>query len=392
MSEAFLGVPRVLNAGGAQSRLGGSILSERVRAAMTDAGTAYVDIEALHDAAGRRLAALTNNEAAWVSAGSAAGIMVAVAACIAGDDPERAAALPRAPQRRPVAVWRGHLEGELAGADAIHANGYLNSIAAGGGHVRVIDELDDVQPTDAAALWFPGMYPHPDEDGLLDRLIAAAHRHGVPVIVDAADQVPPRSRLWSYTTGQGADLAIFSGGKGVGGPTSSGLVVGSAELVAACRANSGTEHGVGRTAKVGREEILGLLAAVDELMSGDEDAEYAARLGTVRAWAATLAPSGLILSEDPRGHCGQAIPRLLVRLPSGLRECRDAIVAALWERSPRVAVLPAPDATLAVSPQLLSAEETDPVIHAIADEWLKHRSACASCARARSADASREVD
>ena len=283
-------------------------------------------------------------------------------------------------------MWRGHLVGELAGADAIHANGYLNSVTAGGGQVRVIDELDDVRPTDAAALWFPGMYPHPDEDGLLDRLIASAHRHGVAVIVDAADQVPPRSRLWSYTTGQGADLAIFSGGKGIGGPTSSGLVVGSGELVAACRANSGTEHGAGRTAKVGREEILGLLAAVDELMAGDEEAEYAERLRTVRAWAAHLASSELVLSEDPRGHCGQAIPRLLVRIPSGRRECRDAIVAALWARSPRVAVLLAPEATLAVSPQLLSAEQTEPVIQAIEDEWRKHRSACAACNGTRAAD------
>ena len=379
MTNPFLGLPRVLNAGGAQSRLGGSTLSPGVRAAMSEASTAYVDIEALHDAVGRRLAELTSNEAAWVSAGSAAAIMVAVAACIAGDDPPRAAALPRAGERRPVAVWRGHLEGELAGADSVHANGYLNSIAAGGGVVRVMDEADGVEATDAAVLWFPGMYPHPDEDALLRSVVAAARPHGVPVIVDGADQVPPRARLWNYTGELGADLAIFSGGKGIGGPTSSGLVVGSAALVRACRANSGTEHGVGRTAKVGREELLGLLAAVEELMARDEDAEYEARLEVVRGWARSLLESGLQLSEDPTGHCGQRVPRLIARIPSGGRECRDAIIAGLWERTPRVAVLPAPDASLALSPQLLHGHETELVVNALAEEWTRHRTSCADC-------------
>ncbi len=346
---------------------------------MSAASTSYVDIEALHDAVGRRLAALTSNEAAWVSAGSAAGIMVAVAACIAGDDPARAAALPRATERRPVAVWRGHLEGELAGADAEHPNGYLNSIAAGGGAVRVIDDVRDLEATDAAAVWFPGMYPHVDEDGLLRSLIGAARTVGVRVIVDAADQVPPRSRLWSYTTELGADLAIFSGGKGIGGPTSSGLVVGSPSLVAACRTNSGTEHGVGRTAKVGREELMGLLTAVEELSGRDEDAEYQARLDVVRGWAHTLIGLGLLLSEDPRGHCGQRVPRLIARLPTGGRECRDGIITALWERSPRVAVLPAPDASIALSPQLVESPDAPGVVDALAEEWARHRESCAEC-------------
>lgn len=377
---SYLGLPRVVNAGGAQSRLGGSTLSPRVREAMSEASKHYVEIEALHDEVGRRLARLTDNDAAWVSGGSAAGIMVAVAAAIAGADPEAAAALPRRSERTPVAVWTGHLEGWLNGADAFDHNGYLNSIAAGGGVVRPVESPADLEPADAALVWFPAMYPHPDEPGKLDRFVSVARELDIPVIVDAADQIPPRSRLTDYTRGQGASLAIFSGGKGIGGPTSSGLVVGDAALVAACRANSGTEHGAGRTAKVGREELLGLLAAVEELMERDEEGEYAERLAITRQWEDELSAAGYTVEIDPLGHCGQLVPRALVRVPSGRRECRDEVVARLWGGEPRVAVLVATDARIAVSPQLLAPGEPELVARAVLDALASHASTCPRCA------------
>ncbi|WP_305001570.1 hypothetical protein [Antiquaquibacter soli] len=376
---SLLGLPRVINAGAAQSRLGGSTLSRRVLEAMARASTEYVDIEALHDEVGRRLAEATGNESAWVSAGSAAGVMVAVAATIAGPDPERAAALPRSSERPDVAVWSGHLGGQLAGADAWHPNDYLNSIAAGGGAVRVVEHPRELDRADAAFVWFPGMFPHEDEDGMLRLFADAARQLGIPVVVDAADQVPPRSRLTDYTRVLGASLAVFSGGKGIGGPTSSGLVVGTAELVAACRTNSGTEHGVGRTAKIGREELLGLLAAVEEFLERDEDDEYAERLAVVNEWSTAFVAHRLAVYADPSGHCGQLVPRLLVRVPSGLRDCRDDVIGRLWDRSPRVAVLPAPGARIALSPQLLAPDEPPEVARAVLESIAAHRSGCSDC-------------
>lgn len=373
-----LGVRAVINAGGAQSRLGGSTLGPDVRAAMDRAGTVYVEVELLHDEVGRRLAALTRNEAAAVSAGSAAGVMVAVAAAIAGSDPDAAALLPRREGVPPaIAVWDKHLRGPLAGADSIHDNHYVNSIHQGGGRVRIMDEPHGVLDGDAAVLWFPGMFGIRDEDDLLARLTAHAARLGVPVIVDAADQIPPFSRTWRYTRELGATVAIFSGGKGLGGPTSTGLVVGAADAIAAFRANSGTEHSAGRVSKVGREELVGLLEAVQIAAGIDEDARYAGWETVVERWRSALTAGGFTgLGTVPDGHCGQRVPRLTVALPTP--ECRDAVIAALWERDPRVAVLPETGARIAVSPQLVRDDEVDAVGRALAEELSAHK--CSSCA------------
>ena len=121
-------------------------------------------------------------------------------------------------------------------------------------------------------LWFAGTI---FADGALPLAgrIRIARAHGVPVIVDAADQVPPVANLWKFTREMGADLAIFSGGKGLRGPQASGIIVGRADLIRACRANSGPYHSIGRPAKVGKEEMVGVLAAVELAVTKDEAAE-----------------------------------------------------------------------------------------------------------------------
>lgn len=375
-----LGLRTVVNAGGAQSRLGGSTLSLQVREAMSQASTAYVDIEALHDIVGDRIAAETRNQGAAVSAGSASGIMIAIAAVIAGTDAIAAAALPGAQGPKPsVAVWRAHTTGVLAGADSVHANGYLNSVSAGGGRVRLIDEPTAVKASDAALLWFPGMYGIPHEDELLREASARARALGVPVIVDAADQVPPFSRTWEYTTELGADLALFSGGKGLHGPTSSGLILGRSDLIAACRTNSGTEHGAGRTAKIGREELIGLMVAVEHAAHLDEAAEYAAHEEIVRTWGDHLASLPVDLEPVPTGHCGQHVPRLVVRLRSGSRPCRDALIAQLWDADPRLATLPEISAGIALSPQLLVDDEPLYVAETVSAALAAHLADCDLC-------------
>lgn len=375
------GIPTVINAGGAQSRLGGSVLGPEVRTAMDRASTVYVEVERLHDRVGEQLAQLTRNEAAAVSAGSAASVMVAVAASIVGADPERAARHPQRMDAPPaVAVWGKHVRGPLAGADAIHENGYINSIYLGGGRVRVMDDVRAVRDDDAAVVWFPGMYGIAQEDDLLAALAEQAAQRGVPLIVDAADQIPPFANTWRYTREFGATLAVFSGGKGLGGPASTSLVVGSAAAIGAFRANSGTEHSAGRVAKVGREELVGLLEAVRLAADLDEDERYRTWQAVVERWRAHLENLGIPrVSTLPDGHCGQRVPRLTAELAT--RSCRDAVIDALWQRDPRIAILPETDARIAVSPQLVRADEVDAVGSAVAEEVVVHR--CASCSHRR---------
>jgi len=115
-------------------------------------------------------------------------------------------------------------------------------------------------------VYFLGRQP----DDELGEVIDIAHGAGVPVVVDAADQLPPRSNLTDLTA-RGADLVVFSGGKGLSGPQSSGLILGRRDLVEACRLNSSPHSALGRGMKVGKEEIAGLLTAVELFMARDED-------------------------------------------------------------------------------------------------------------------------
>ena len=189
--------------------------------------------------------------------------------------------------------------------------------------------------------------------------------------MDAADQVPPVANLWRYTREAGADLAIFSGGKGLTGPQASGLIVGRADLVRACRVNSGPGHSVGRPAKVGKEELVGLLAAVEMALAGDEAATLRGYDAMVAGWLAGLAEltalPGVRLEQDPESHIGQPIPRVIVRLPGA--EARDAAVAALWagdDEGCRIAVLPDGADGLALNPQGVGTGEDQIVLAATA--------------------------
>ena len=111
----------------------------------------------------------------------------------------------------------------------------------------------------------------PPQDLPIETVIEIAHKHGLPVIVDAAAELPPFSNLRRYAD-MGADLTIFSGGKGLRGPQSSGLILGRKDLIAACAMHSNPNHGVGRPAKVGKEEIIGLVTAL-ELFASEEFAQ-----------------------------------------------------------------------------------------------------------------------
>ena len=372
-----LGVRRVINGAAAQSRLGGSTMSRTVAAAMSQASRSFVDVSELHDRVGERIAQLTYNEAACVSCGAAAGVMVAVAACLAGRDPAAAAALPgsQQSQRPAVAVWRPHAGGTLAGADQDLANGYLAGVEMAGARVQLVDDPSELSSDQVCLLWFVGPYPQPNDEKTLDRFLDRAHEVNIPVIVDAADQFPPASNLWHYTRDRGADLALFSGGKGLRGPSASGLILGRASVVAACRTNSGPEHSIGRPAKVGKEELVGLLIAVEEAIDSDATRQSTGWSTIVDGWLSAfqgLIPLGVRVRRVETSHSGQPIPRVILTLPAGEPFLRDAIIDALWERSPRIAVLPEPGDGIALNPQMLDADEADQLAHAIVEEITVH--------------------
>lgn len=352
MRYADLGVEPVINAAMTSTALGGSLMPPPVVEAMAAAAGSFVEMAQLQRAAGERIAGQTRNEAAFVTAGAAAGIVLAVTACLAGADP---AAFP--PGSGEVLVFRGQRTGyqyaaRQTGARLVEIAGTAEAFVAG------------VNDRTACVLWFAG--PNHAADALpIAELIPLARRLGVPVLVDAAAQVPPAASLWHYTAELGADAVIVSGGKGLRGPQASGLVLGRSWLVEGCRRYACPNPSIGRPMKVGKEEILGLLAAVEWTLAQDEPALLASYESSVRLWLDGLAGlRGVHVSRGFPSEAGQPHSRALIRLAPESGWTSDGLVAALRQGRPRIAVgrLDADPEVLALNPQTLQPGEDGVVL------------------------------
>ncbi|MDP8923827.1 MAG: aminotransferase class V-fold PLP-dependent enzyme [Chloroflexota bacterium] len=358
-----LGVRRVVNAAATLTRLGGSRMPRPVVEAMAAGAEAFVDLDELQRRAGERIASLTGNEACYVSSGAAAGIAVAVAACITGTDPARIARLPafEGPPAE-VIVHRSHRNGYDHAARQTGAR----LVEIGMAHGTQRWELEAaIGPRTACVLYFAGAHYAPGALPLPE-VIAVAHERGVPVLVDAAAQIPPIANLRRFTCELGADVAIFSGGKGLRGPQSSGLVLGRRDLVEACRANGTPNHSLGRPMKVGKEELLGIVAAVEWSLAQDEAALLAGYEATVEGWLAGLQGlAGVTVERGYPSEAGQPHSRAIVRLAPPCPISRDELVAALWDQIPRVAVGRIGGDAIALNPQTLEPGEDQLVLDAL---------------------------
>jgi L-seryl-tRNA(Ser) seleniumtransferase len=356
-----LGVRRIVNAEAELTRLGGSLMPPPVLQAMKEAADSFCDLHELQRACGERLASLTRNEGAYICNGAASGLFLATLGCITRGDLHRIARLPALTGMRDEVV--------LFGAQR---NPYDLAVRQTG--VRVVQVGNPSQTFDweleaalsertAAVLFFANGVGRRGELPL-EQTIAIAHAAGVPVIVDGAAQVPPAENLWRYTRDAGADLAVFSGGKGLRGPQSSGLIVGGRELIEACRALGAPHQRIGRPMKVGKEEMCGLLAAVEWFLSLDHDARLAEYERVVaRVVESVQSLPGVTASRTFPGVAGQPLPRALVRIdPAHARTTRDDALQALWEGDPRIALTAAGDDGFYVNPHYLSAEDASLVV------------------------------
>jgi L-seryl-tRNA(Ser) seleniumtransferase len=317
--------------------------------AMHVASAHFVDLHELQRAVGARIAGLTNNEAAYVTSGAAAGLYLATLACALTTDPADGVSLLNAP-RNEIIVHRSHF------------CAYAPSIELAGATLVWIDDergTTDEQLRHAIGARTAGIFyfagAHFGTSALpLERVIAIAHEAGLPVIVDAAAQLPPADNLWRFTRDLGADLAVFSGGKGLRGPQSSGIILGRAELIEVCRAHGAPHPQRGRAMKVGKEEMLGLLAAVERYISLDHAAlarRYEAMVRVVVDAVSEL--PGIVATRDWPSEAGQPIPRARVALGSGA----IAVASELWEGNPRISVATADDEALLVNPETLEPGE-----------------------------------
>jgi L-seryl-tRNA(Ser) seleniumtransferase len=288
-----LGVTPIINATGTFTRLGGTLMPPEVVQCMEEASRQFVCMEELQHAAGRAIAEMTGAEAAYVTSGAQAAVVLSIAACITGLDADKMDRLPDTTgMKRDVLMAR------------LHRNHYDHAVESAGGRIvevgtedacGVEDLAKAIDERTAAILHLPWR-----EDVLaLGDVVSRAHQHGVPVVVDAAGCCSEQDNVRKFIA-TGADLVCFSGGKYIRGPQSSGFVCGKPALISAIAWQhldmdftpevwtaprelvdpEGLEfiprQGIGRGYKAGKEEIVGLVTAMRHYFRRDHAAEKAA--------------------------------------------------------------------------------------------------------------------
>lgn len=266
-----LGVRPIINAVGTATLLSGEVMEPEVVQAMVDASHAMVRMHDLNECAGKLLAKYTHAEAGHVTAGAANGLLLQAAACMTGKDPAKIKQLPDTEgMKNEIIVSRRH------------DNPFVQQWRGAGAKIVWVgsctDEVKDCEIEAAindktAALGFIASGAHPDSFDSLHRMAEVAHRHGLPFIADAAGMLPPVENLWRFIE-YGADMVSFSGGKGIMGPQSTGILCGRRDLIEAAALNhSPNTPSIGRGAKVCKEEIIGLLVALERYMQRDHAAD-----------------------------------------------------------------------------------------------------------------------
>ncbi len=310
-----LGVRRVVNAAGTYTAVGASRMRKETLAAMAEASESYVELPKLLRAVEDRIAEMTRNEAAFVC-NSCSTALYLTAAALAEEKtgrPFRSLRPEEISRCEILCFWNQHIPYDYAMAQTGVRLRFLGDTTAMGGLSRELLR-QEIGP-DTAGVYFasrtPRGYYSPDRLNLED-VIAIAGEAGVPVIVDAAAQLPPRENLWTFTE-MGADLALFSGGKDLAGPQASGLALGRKRLVARLRALGFPNYGIGRIMKIGREEIVGLYAAVKAYLADDEAARLQRCEEQVADLISRLEESGAFRAERCwPNQAGQPLPRAFV--------------------------------------------------------------------------------
>jgi L-seryl-tRNA(Ser) seleniumtransferase len=272
-----LGVTPFINAAGTYTILTASIMPDEVQAAVAIAATQPVHLLELHDAAGAYLAKRLKCEAALVTSGAAAALTVGTAACVTLGNKQAIVNIP---------IDMSGLKNEVI-VQKTHRYEYDHALRNCGIRYVEVETMDEYEKafTDKTVMTH---FFNAEDRGKISRedWIRVAHQHNIPCFNDAAADVPPISNLWKYTQ-MGFDLVTFSGGKGLRGPQCTGLLLGRKELIDAARLNNSPySNSVGRGLKVAKEEIVGLVAAVDWFLSQDDaslEAEFQRRAELIAA-------------------------------------------------------------------------------------------------------------
>jgi len=261
-----LGLRTFINAAGTYTALTGCLIRDEAVEAYNYATKQYVALDELQDKVGERLAELIGVEAATVTAGAASAITLGTAGVLSGTDPEKASKIPNdlSEMKTEVIMQKSHVIG------------YAHAIKNCGVNIITVEtkaELEEAINDKTAMLWFLNAHNFKGQIQYKE-FIEVGQRYNIPMMNDCAADVPPVENLWKYTD-MGFDLVCFSGGKGLRGPQSCGLLLGKKELIAAARLSAPPRGDtVGRGMKVNKEEILAMLLAVENYIHRDHDKDW----------------------------------------------------------------------------------------------------------------------
>ena len=323
---AELGVRPFINAAGTYTAMTSSLMPREVVAAIEYAAKHYVMLDELHDKVGARIATLVRCEGVMVTSGAASALTLGTAAVLTGTDQQKIVDLPNLPgPRREVIVQKSH----RFGYDHAVRNCGVALV-----EVETSDELERAINERTAMMLF---YNANNFVGRIrdEEFAALGKKHRIPTFNDCAADVPPVENLWKYT-GLGFDLVAFSGGKGICGPQSAGLLLGRKDLIAAARLNGPpNSNSIGRGFKVNKEEMLGMLVAVEQYLARDharDRREFDARAEMIRK-AATEVPG--VKAEVFVPEVANHVPH--VRVSWDRTDLRaDAVVRALRAGEPSI--------------------------------------------------------
>ena len=378
-----LGVRPIINAAGPVTRLSGACMDADVIDAMGEAARVCVDIAQMQAAAGQLIAGITGAEAGYVTSGAAAGLMLATAACVTEMDPGKMNRLPdTSGMKNEVIMPRSHRNFydhavRSVGITLVEVGISDRFSGAGVRDTEAWEIADAITDQTAAIVYVAQSFAQPP----LPQVTAVARDRGVPVIVDAAGQLPPAANLKRFIR-EGADAVCFSGGKTIGGPQGTGILCGRSELITAVALQhldmdvhfdlwtpppalihkailpGAPQHGIGRPCKVGKEQIAGLMVALKKFVAESDETRYARWLQRMEHLADAIRD---LPGCDIRIDHHRAIP--VLRLALAHAEMGMDLARQLMEGDPSIHVSTSDiyDGILIFSPVCLSDDMIQPI-------------------------------
>ena len=320
-----LGVRRLINCRGTLTIISGSLILPEVKAARMEAATGYVQLEELMEKVGARLAELMQCEFGLVTNGCAAAICQVTSACMTGDDAEKRARLPdTSGMKNEVLLLKSH------------QHGYNHAIRMTGARMIEVETAEEFEAAIGPQTAMISVFGDVGDRGALSvaQMVEIGKREGVPVFVDAAAERPDVPNRY---LADGVDAVAYSGGKCMRGPQSSGLVLGRRDLLWQAFMHGAPHAGIGRPMKAGKEEIMGMLAAVEAWVRRDHDAEWKTweqRLETI--WEAVRDIPTMTRQIHQPGRSNVAPVLQMGWDADALGLTPDAVLKALSEGTPRV--------------------------------------------------------